>query len=57
MPIPPFHSSRIARTSSGGASETTSSGRPSAALACGLIGTDFTVRSHTPPPALISEVS
>ncbi|SLI61823.1 Uncharacterised protein [Mycobacteroides abscessus subsp. abscessus] len=44
----------MARISSGGVSLVTSAGRPSAARACGLIGTDFTVRSHTPPPALIN---
>ena len=57
--MPPFHSrstgaNRTARISSGGLSRVTSSSRPSAARISGPIGTDFAVRGHTPPPALIA---
>ena len=57
--MPPLNSrsagaSRIARISSTGDSVATSSARPRASRICGETGTDFAVRGHTPPPALIS---
>jgi hypothetical protein len=57
--MPPFHSRstgapRMARISSGGLSCSTPAGSPSAARISGPIGTAFAVRSHTPPPALIT---
>ena len=62
VPIPPFHSRsagarRTARISSGGLSRVTSSSIPSAARISGPTGTDFAVRGHTPPPALIASRS
>ena len=57
--MPPFQSRsagarRIARISSGGLSRVTFSSIPSAARISGPTGTDFAVRGHTPPPALIT---
>ena len=47
----------MAAISSGGLSAVTFSAIPSAARISGPTGTDFAVRGHTPPPALISERS
>ena len=59
VPMPPFHSRsagarRIARINSGGFNRVTSSSIPNAARISAPTGTDFAVRGHTPPPALIA---
>ena len=62
VPMPPFHSRstgacRIAFISSAGVMVDVPLGRPRASTISRVMGTDFSDRSNTPPPALMRSVS